>query len=705
MSPSGEAARKYETSRGEEWPLWKRQPPPEGSPGVGQWVWRHYEALKRHRDKQGLVELWNHFHNLYRGRIFKRRTKYSQVIANLFFKSINAMVANLTDNKPRASIMPHGDTPDEIADGLQAAYDRWWKQTQQQGCLQASVSRSERYGYQCDEMRFNPDLEGGTGNIETYRHDTFDVFFWPGHVNVQTQPGMCTQKAMELGEIYDLWPEAEGKVMADPDYSDNSQEQRLWTRATSSNMLRPESGGIGYANNYIIPGTGGLSGSQEGSGIKRALVVRFWVKDYTMQWVDPRTGETKDAVTGEKVSKNSTLYEQVIDETGQPVINPETGKPLLRQAKNPETGEPIVPEEWSKYPGYLRCITVTNKGNLVLADEPNPSINPALPRSVTSQCYLWDKFPFIKRFSYSDDIGEYGLSIMEQIETLVVEVCKKLTQYSSHLDILCRNPLLLPKGCGVSRNDVTNKSGRVWEPVSNLANQIRFLEVPPAPNDIITFIELCIRLADMVSGVTDVSEGRRPVGVTAASAIAALQEKAQTIYREKIRHNDLYLEEQGYMFISLCQNWFTEEQMLRYEGKYGDKTFPFRGIEAQGELSFNIEAGSTLPRSRAIQQQQTLDIARIRPNFPNKVLLKEMNIPNYDEVAAQMDSGPLNMALEKLKTTGLFDDQTLQSIQQILTMDDQSFRKSFGTGNPFVDMRGGINGGQSQAALPGTGRS
>jgi len=655
------------------------------------------------------VELWNHFTNLYRGRIFKRRSKYSQVIANLFFKVINSMVANLTDNNPRASIMAHGDTLDEVADGWQASYDKWWKHTQQQGDLQASVFKSELYGFQCDEMRFNPDLEGGTGNIETHRHDTFDVFFWPGHVKVQTQPGMCTQEAMELGEIYDLWPEAEGKVNADPDYSDNHQEQRLWTRATSSNQLRPEWGGVGYAADYVVPGMGGLSGSQEGSGIQRALVIRFWVKDYSMHWVDPRTGEPRDAVTGQKVTKKSVLMEQamtplldpmgnpVVDpETGEPqmepVIDPETGQPALQPAVNPETGEPLEPEEWGKYPGYLRRITVTNKGRLVLADEPNPSINPNLPRSVTHQCYLWDKFPFLKRYSYSDDIGEYGNSVMEQIETLVVEICKKLTQYSSHLDILCRNPLLLPKGCGVSKKDVNNQVGRIWEPVSGLANQIRFLDVPSAPADILTFIELCIRLVDMVSGITDVSEGRRPGGITAASAIAALQEKAQTIFRQKIRHNDLYLEEQGYMFISLGQNWFTDEQMLRYEGKTGKRSFPFRGIDAQGELSFDIEAGSTLPRSRAVQQQQTLEIAKVRPNFPNSVLLKEMNIPNHDEVAAQMDAGPLNMALEKLKITGLFDDQTLETIRQIMTLSDNEFKSSFGAGNPFADMNRGKAG-------------
>ena len=673
------------TRSGKAWEDWRMQPPPEGDPGVGGWVFKQYEALRRHRDKQGLVELWAHFHDLYRGRIFKRRNKFSQVIANLFFKVINSMVANLTDNKPRSNIMPNGDTPDEVADGWQACYDEWWDRTRQQASLQASVGRSERNGFQCDELWFNPDLESGQGEIETVRNDTYGVLFWPGHTEIQTQPGMCTFEAMELGEIYDRWPETKGKVTADPDYSELLKEDRVWTRATRSKFLRPE----GSATGYVIPGGDDYGGHQgRGAGIQRALVIKFWVKDYTMKWVDPRNGQ--------RVKKGETLLEPVMapigmvdPTTGQPIQQPmmdmATGQPQMQQAVNPQTGEPLTPEKWSKYPGYLRCIIVTNKGNLVLDDMPNPSINPELPRETTSQCYLWDKFPFLKRFSYSDDVGEYGLSLLEQIETLVVELCKKLTQYSSHLDLLCRNPLILPKGCGVNKNDVNNRPQRIWEPVATMAQHIRFLQVPPAPADILQFIETIIRLVDMVSGVTEVSEGRRPAGITAAHAIAALQEKAQVIYREKIRHNDLYLEEQGRMFISLGQNWYTEERKLRYEGKFGDQTFPFKGVEAQGELAFHIEAGSTLPRNRALRQAQIIELAKAK-QIPNKVLLKELAIPNHDEVAQQMEMGPLKVSLQKLKQSGLFDDNTIQTIAQILTLNDHDFRKVFGTGNPFADM-------------------
>jgi len=669
------------TRAGKTWENWRLQPPPEGDPGVGAWVHKKYQELRRHRDKQGLIELWKHNHELYRNKIFKTKSKFVQVTANLFFKVLNSFVANLTDNKPRASIMPNGDTKDEIADAWQARYDTWWETRKQQDCLQASVFRSELNGFQCDEMRYNPDLEAGIGEVETHRWDNYGVLFWPGHVEIQTQPGMCTYEAMELGEIYDRWPDAKGKVKADAEYSEQLGEGRAWVRGNVSKQLRP----MGSAPNYVVPGDEGQSAEVRGGmGVQRALVIRMWVKDYSMMYIDPRTGE--------KCKKDEQLTQQVMmpvndPATGQsvmqPAVDPETGQPMMVPAVNPQTGEPLKPEEWSKYPGYIRCIVVANKGNVVLDDLPNPSINPDLPRMVASQCYLWDKFPFVKRLSYSDDISEYGLCIFEQIEPLIIEICKKLTQYSNHLERTCRNPLILPQGCGVKRDETSNLPARIWEPIPNMSRDIRFLEVPQTPNDIIAYIELCIRLVDMITGITDVSEGRRPAGITAGVAISALQEKAQTQYRQKIRNNDTYLEEQGRMFISLGQNWYTEEQMLRYQGKGVEQMIPFKGTEYQGELAFHIEAGSTLPRNRAVRQQQIIELAKAKPAFPNRVLLQELGIPNHDEVAAQMDAGPLGMAMQKLATSKLFDPATLQAIQNVVQMQDADFRRNFGSGNPL----------------------
>lgn len=663
------------TKDGKPWPSWKLQPPPEGSPGVGTWCWSFYEKLRRHRDKQGLPVLWARYHELYRGKIFQRRGKYGKVIANLVFKNINALKNNITDNKPRVSIVARGETNSELAKVFQADYDNWWDARKQQDALAASVGRSETMGFQTDQMQFNPMLEGGSGEIETRRWDTYGVLFYPGHIEVQSQPGMVVYEALEIGEIYSRWPEAEGQVRADREYSELMAEERRFVRGNRGKDLRP----MGYAATYVVPGEDGTVAPADARyATERALVVHAWVKDYTEIWVDPRTGEP---VKGE----NAELLDPVIDpETGQPLSDPDTGEMFMQVAANPETGEPLKPEKWAKYPGYIRCVSVTNGGKLVLSDLPNPSINPELPREVASNTYLWDKFPFIKRLSISDDMSEYGLSIIEQIESLVVELCKKLTQYGVHLDTLCRNPLILPKGCGVDEGQVNTLPKRIWRPVVSMAPHIKFLEIPSAPQDILTFIELVIRLIDMVTGITDVSEGRRPGDVTAYRAIAALQEKAQTVFRDKIRHNDTYLEEQGRMYISLRQNWDIGQRLLTYKNEFGEEvTVPFRGIDSQGEFAFHVEAGSTLPQNRNVRQAQVVEIAKAKPNFPDETLLEEMGFPDAQKIARQMQAGPLGMIMDRIKRSQLVDDATLQTLENLAKMTPQEFAKNFGSGNPL----------------------
>lgn len=646
------------TSDNREWPAWQLYPPPEGDPGVGKWVWQKYETMLKYRDSLGMPKLWISFNDLYRGKFFKGRPKYTKNVANLIFKAINSAKAHLTDNKPQADIQPRGETSEDAAKIWSAAYDEWWARTQQQLKLQKSVGKSELYGFQTDKMIFDPSLEGGMGEVDTIRCDTFGVLFWPGTEDLHKTPMVVHFEAVELGEIYRTWPESEGKVKGDAKYSELLGEDRNQVRAApKTDNIRP----IGAPSGYVMADED-KSFPFDQASIQKALVVELWVRDYTMVSVDPRTGE--------EVPEGTIIEDAVADQ--QAGVTVATQVPPVKQAK---------------YPGFIRCIHVTNNGNLVLSDVPNPSINPVLPREVTSKSYLFDKFPFIRRFSYDDDLSEFGISVIEQIANLAVEVSKKISQISTHLDYSTRPVLILPQSSGVRKTDVNNLPNRIWEPLLAMATHIRYLPMPSLPPDYLAFIELLMRLIDIITGLTDVSEGRKPAGITAGVAIAALQEKAQTIIRDKIRNLDIYVAEQGRMYVSLAQNWYSEERMLIYEDDRGDKqNVRFVGIEAayQGEVAFDVEAGSTLPNNRWATREQTMQLFKIGV-IDQRAVLEEFNVRNRDQIIQRMQAGPLQMALEKLKNTGLYDDATLQSIGHILSMPDNEFKQAFPSSqNPFA---------------------
>ena len=639
--------------------------------------------MLQYRKRLGIDDLLIHNHELYRGKFFQLKTKYPQVPVNLIWKTINTLKGNLTDNKPRATIQGRNGSSDLSGNAWQAAYDEWWEITSQQRILQESVGLSELYGFQVEKMIFNSDLDGGLGEIETVLCDPFGILFWPGCVfDIQKSPMIAHLEAMEIGEIYRRWPKSKGKVQEDPNLSLTLGESRKPVRGNRlRSAVRPLGTGQQYPGTFkpIEPDDAWDFGTQE---IPKALVMELWVKDYTMEWVNPVTGKsTKGKPKDEDLQYPGMEAQPIIDPvTMQPMVDPMTSQTLMRQVGVTKQAEAIYQ---SKYPGFIRCIHVTNNGKLVLDDLPNPSINPDMPREVTCDCYLWDKYPFNRRMSYSDGLSEYGMGIIEQIEPLVIEISKKITKIAAHLDVAALPPLILPKGCGIDRRQVNNLPDRIWEPISGISAAIRFLQIPALPQDYTLYIQLLIRLVDMVTGLTDVSEGRKPGGITANSAIRSLQEKAQVVFREKIRNVEVGEVEKGRMFISLGQNWYTKPRLLKYFGESGEQEIEFKGVseQFQGEHAFKIETGSTLPTDRWAMQQLYMQLAQAKfIDLP--ALLEMLNIPKRDEIVQRIMQGPMRQQLSKLQRTNLFKPELLQAIATILALSQKDFERAFPQAKP-----------------------
>ena len=86
-------------------------------------MWSKLSFAYKYRKSLGIDELWRHNHELYRGRFFKTpKAKINQIPVNLFFKTINRLKAELTDNEPQASISPRGDSADQSATVLQSPF-------------------------------------------------------------------------------------------------------------------------------------------------------------------------------------------------------------------------------------------------------------------------------------------------------------------------------------------------------------------------------------------------------------------------------------------------------------------------------------------------------------------------------------------------------------------------------------------------------
>jgi hypothetical protein len=624
--------------------------PEEGSPNLGRFLYQKFQIAKKEKDRLELHPKWMRNYELHRGKHFKStNSKWPLVPVNLAYMVVGRTKAHLTDNKPRFEIVPHDEMTKEHAPVMNTAANSWWKRTKQQKSLSDTIHNSELYGSTIEKTIFDPDMEGGLGDTDNKVVDPFKFFPWPGVKDIQRMPFFFEIEIPELEEIIRNWSENGHQVKADKQWSTLVGKERERVKAgTLANR--------GLTDN--LPNNYAPSGGITTEGINRAMVIRCWMKDYSM----------------EDIVEQQPIYDLPEGMNAQDYLAELGQEPPVIGTEDVVTGQKY------KYPGNIRCVHIANDGKVVLDDLKNPSINPNLPEEITQNTYLWDKYPYQKADSNTDTSNFWAFSSIEQIEILMKEINKKVSQIAAYIDKTVRPTLIIPNNLGIQDHQISNLAGQKWFPNNPIMSQyIRYLLVPPLPSDFYNYLELLLKLVDILTGIHDVTEGRKPKGVSAASAIIALQEKAQTMFREKIRNLDLLLEERGRMWISHFQNWYTEARKLKLSGRtaeiVGSPFTAYRGTEMQGEYSFEVVPGSTMPKSMWARREQALQLYGQRA-IDQKALLDEFDWPNRDEIIHRMQMGIIGQMLEKLQIAGI-DPKILQQIQFVLSLEEKDFKKLF----------------------------
>lgn len=159
-------------------------------------------------------------------------------------------------------------------------------------------------------------------------------------------------------------------------------------------------------------------------------------------------------------------------------------------------------------------------------------------------------------------------------------------------------------------------------------NDLTYLTPPSMSSDTFNYITALINIAEDIPGVHDITQGKRPVGVTAARAISALQEAAQTRVRSKIQNEVTEMaEDLGKHYLYLTQKYDKSVREIRTATDLGEKKFvkydPLGRYDLQGnkegtpdfknddkaikmsEGSYDVEvtAGLSIPQGRAAREE------------------------------------------------------------------------------------------------------
>jgi len=191
---------------------------------------------------------------------------------------------------------------------------------------------------------------------------------------------------------------------------------------------------------------------------------------------------------------------------------------------------------------------------------------------------------------------------------------------------------------GISADKITNEEGAVYT-IQN--PRARFERLPPSPLPQ-HYFELYLQLQrnmETITGIHDVTQGRRPVGITAATAISLLQEAGQARIRDKARNLEDTIRRMGELMISRIVQFYTKDRVVRLRGPDDQLQFvSFDPAMVDVGFDFIVEAGSSLQMNEQQRFQMAIELFRAG-GIDIIGLLEATNFPGRDEIIQRMRTG------------------------------------------------------------------
>lgn len=215
--------------------------------------------------------------------------------------------------------------------------------------------------------------------------------------------------------------------------------------------------------------------------------------------------------------------------------------------------------------------------------------------------YNHAKYPFQKIDHIPVPGRFYATSSVEHVIPLQKEYNKTRSQIVEAKNRMAKPQLLSPKGA-VDPRKITSEPGLVIEYQPGLGKP-EPLPLQSLPGYVIQEQDRILRDIDDLSGQYEITKGRTPPGVEAASAIAYLQEENDSRLHHTVSSIEEAITEIGHQALSLVGQYWEEERLVRVVSRNGAyEARKFKSSDLKGNYDFRIESGSMAPRSRAARQ-------------------------------------------------------------------------------------------------------
>ena len=273
--------------------------------------------------------------------------------------------------------------------------------------------------------------------------------------------------------------------------------------------------------------------------------------------------------------------------------------------------------------------------------------------------YQHGKFPFV--FQVMFPIKDYPTGFG------YIDVMKEPQKYIDVLDqLLADNAFkvgteryFVRRSLGLNVDDFSDYSKPFVEFDGNLDDALKPIETATIPAFVLQYQTNKIEELKETSGNRDFSQGTTSGGVTAASAIAALQEAGSKLSRDMIRAAHNAFTEECYLVIELIRQFYTEPREFRIDdGKGGYEFVDYDNANIAAETSadgilkskpifdLQVTAEKKSPFSRAAQNEMAKELYSMglfNPDMsePALVCLDMMDFEGKDEIKKKIQDNSI----------------------------------------------------------------
>ena len=199
--------------------------------------------------------------------------------------------------------------------------------------------------------------------------------------------------------------------------------------------------------------------------------------------------------------------------------------------------------------------------------------------------YDHGNYPFVfdPLFREEDSPAGFGyIDVMKDTQTAIDEMNHAMDE---NVKLAAKQRYMLSDTAGVNEEELADFGRDIVHVVGRLTDDtFRPLQVSGLQGNLITYRDDRVSELKEISGNRDVSQGGTTSGLTAASAIAALQEAGSKLSRDMLKSAYRAFAKECYLVIELMRQFYDEQRVYRITGESGGTEYvPFSNAALQAQ--------------------------------------------------------------------------------------------------------------------------